>query len=101
MAAVQLNQDPDCTARLEQRALEKMACALCEHSQRLLAQARARGVLQSREADFQVEVFAERRAQVGRLLDAPAAGPDESRMARLEQLVTALECSRGYFRNLQ
>ncbi|MET0280652.1 MAG: hypothetical protein ABW278_05930 [Steroidobacteraceae bacterium] len=99
--AVHVNPDPESTARLEQRALEKMASALCEHSQRLLAGARSRGVLKSREANFQVQAFAERQEQVGRLLQAPASGPDESRMARLEQLVSALECSRGYFRNLQ
>jgi hypothetical protein len=99
--AVHVNQDPESTARLEQRALEKMASALCEHAQGLLARARSRGVLKSREADFQVQVFAERQQQVGKLLQAPASSPDESRMARLEQLVSALECSRGYFRNLQ
>jgi hypothetical protein len=99
--ATELNQDADITARLEQRALERMVRALCEHAQRLLAVARSRGALASREAGFQVEVFAERRAQVGQLLDAPSNGRDESRMARLEQLAMALECSRGYFRNLQ
>jgi hypothetical protein len=88
-------------ARLEMQALEKMARALCEHSRQLLAAARARGALRSREAILQVEVFAERSAQAGELLGVVDEPVKESRIARLEKLVNALQCSREYFRNLQ
>ena len=96
-----LHRDPLILARLEARALEKMARALCEHSRQLLAAARARGALRSREANLQVEVFTERCAQAGELLQAIEVPVQESRIARLEKLVSALECSRGYFRGLQ
>jgi len=96
-----LQRDPQLLASLEARALERMARASCEHSRQLLAAARARGALNSREAVFQVDVFTERCAQVGELLKAAEAPVRESRIARLEKLVSALECSRGYFRSLQ
>lgn len=95
-----LQEDPQVLASLEARALERMARALCEHSKQLLAAARTRGALGSREASLQVEVFAERCNQVGELLETDAAPVQESRLARLEKLVGALECSRGYFRQL-
>jgi hypothetical protein len=101
MDTPQLQRDPLVLARLEAHALERMARALCEHSRQLLAAARARGALTSREANFQVEVFAERCAQAGELLQAVDAPVQESRIARLEKVVSALECSRGYFRGLQ
>lgn len=96
-----LQRDPQVVAHLELRALEKMARALCEHSRQLLARARERGALSSREASFQVEVFAERCAQAGELLKVENAPVQESRIARFEKLVGALECSRGYFKGLQ
>jgi hypothetical protein len=96
-----LRKDPVVLACLEARALERMARVLCEHSRQLLAAARARGALSSREANLQMEVFAERCAQAGELLQAVDAPVQESRTARLEKLVSALECSRGYFRGLQ
>jgi len=96
-----LHKDPLVLARLEARALERMARALCEHSRQLLAAARARGALRSREANLQVEVFVERCAEAGELLRAVDVPVQESRTARLEKLVSALECSRGYFRGLQ
>ena len=100
MDATTLQKDPANIARLEAHALERMARASCEHSRQLLAAARERGALGSREASFQVEVFAERCAQAGELLRGPEAPVKESRIARLEKLVDALECSRGYFRGL-
>lgn len=96
-----LQRDPQILARLEMVALEKMARALCEQSQQLLVAARARGALGSREAGFQVEAFVERQAQAGELLSSGDAPVQEARIARLERLVSALECSRGYFRDLQ
>jgi hypothetical protein len=95
-----LQKDPMVLASLEARALERMARALCEHSRQLLAAARTRGALSSREANLQVEVFAERCTQAGELLGVADAPVQESRIARLEKLVNALECSRGYFRQL-
>jgi hypothetical protein len=95
-----LQKDPLVLASLEARALERMARALCEHSRQLLAAARTRGALGSREANLQVEVFTERCNQVGELLKADEAPAQESRLAKLEKLVGALECSRGYFRQL-
>lgn len=96
-----LQRDPLVLASLEARALERMARALCEHSRQLLETARARGALGSREANLQVEVFAERCTQAGELLQAADVPVQESRIARLEKLVGALECSRGFFRGLQ
>jgi hypothetical protein len=96
-----LQRDPLALARLEARALERMARALCEHSRQLLVAAHERGALSSREANLQVEVFAERCTQAGELLQSVDAPVQESRIARLEKLVSALECSRGYFRGLQ
>ncbi len=101
METLALQRDPLLVAHLEQRALERMAHVLCEHSRQLLATARARGALGTREAGFQVEVFAERCAQAGELLQATASPVQESRIARLEKLINALECSRGYFKGLQ
>jgi hypothetical protein len=100
MGTPTLQKDPILLACLEARALERMARVLCEHSRQLLAAARARGALSSREARFQVEVFDERCAQAGKLLQAVDAPAQESRIARLEQLVSALECSRGYFKRI-
>ena len=100
MDTLTLQKDPQILARLEAQALERMARASCEHSRQLLAAARERGALASREASFQVEVFAERCDQAGELLQAPEVPARESRIARLEKLVNALECSRGYFRRL-
>ncbi|MFT3907732.1 MAG: hypothetical protein QM718_15650 [Steroidobacteraceae bacterium] len=48
-----------------------------------------------------IEAARERRVQAGALLQAADAPAHESRIARLEQLVNALECSRGFFRTLQ
>ena len=84
------------TARLELHALERMVRALCEHTEQLLAEARARGALESREADLQMLAFGERRTEAMRLLDS-TSGWTESRIARLEQLVKALDCSRAFF----
>jgi hypothetical protein len=101
MDARTLQRDPLVLARLEAHALERMAHALCEHARQLQAAARERGALNSREARFQVEVFAEREAQADALLRAVDAPAQESRIARLEKLISALECSRGYFLGLQ
>jgi hypothetical protein len=94
------NEDVEATARLEQRALEKLARVLCDHTQQLASAAGSRGALRSREASLQAQVFAERRAQALQLLDAAAPRSDESRMARLERVIQALQFSRSYFLNI-
>jgi hypothetical protein len=94
------NVDGDSTARLEQLALEKLARVLCDHTQQLASDARSRGVLRSREASLQAQVFAERREQALQLLDVTPARIDENRMARLEKLIQGLQFSRSYFLNI-
>lgn len=96
-----LQQDTQLAARLEARALERMACALRDHARQLLESARARDALGTREAAFQLEAFAERCAQLDALVAGSPDLPLESRLARLEKLVSALECSRAYLIDLQ
>lgn len=96
-----LLRDPGVVASLEMRALEKMARALCEHTRQIAAAAGTRGALGTREAKLQVEVFAERCAQAAALLEVADPPVQESRIARLQQLVEALELSRRYFRGLK
>jgi len=100
LAAKRLSAEAETTARLEQRALEQQARALCEQTQQLANDARSRGVLRSREASLQSAVFAERCYQVMQLLDAATSGVSEARMARLQQLISALEFSRSFFRSV-
>lgn len=95
-----LDADRESVALLEARALEKMARALREHSRQLLEAAEVRDGLGSREAKLQVRAFAERCAQADALLEGDDERPSESRLARLEKLVNALECSRAYFRGV-
>ncbi len=96
VAAVIDNGDFETTARLELRALERMARALCEHTEQLTSEARTRGALGSREASLQLLVFDERRTQAMQLLDAPVRC-QETQIARLERIVEALSCSREFF----
>ena len=93
-------RDPGVTADLELRALEKLARALCDHTQQLAADARSRGVLRSREAGLQTEVFDERRRQIMQVLDTDSPEVAEPRMARLEKLIEAVSFSRDYFMNV-
>jgi hypothetical protein len=86
---------------LEQRALEKLALVLCNHTQQLAIAAYSRGALRSREASLQAEVFAERYTEVMSLLDTKAPPVDESRMARLERLIDGIQFCRNYFMNVQ
>lgn len=92
------NDDPETTARLELRALEKKLRAICSHTEQLTREAESRGELGSREAALQLEAFAERRAQALEALGDAPAEPYEVRIARLEKLVEALDSSRTYFR---
>ncbi|MEJ0099225.1 MAG: hypothetical protein WDO12_05535 [Pseudomonadota bacterium] len=92
--------DASLTARLELRALRKMARALCEHTRQMVATARARGLLKSKEELLQFQVFAERRVQLLELLLTDIPEVEESRMARLEKLISAIGLSRTYFMNV-
>jgi hypothetical protein len=91
-------RDPDATRRMELRALERMVRALCRHTELLSRQAEARGELDTREAELQLEVFAERRAEAAQLLEQKVSEPHPIRISRLEKLAEALEASRTYFR---
>ena len=92
------NQHPETTAHLELVALEKMTGALCEYIERLTRDAQARREFESREADLQLQVFEERRSQALQLLAVHTCEPRETRIARLQKAVEALDCSRDYFR---
>jgi len=91
-------KDAETTARLELRALERMISALCEHTERLSHDARGSREGNSRETDFQIQAFEERRAQALEALRAQTQEPCEIRITRLQQLAEALDCSRTYFR---
>jgi hypothetical protein len=88
-------------ADLEFRVFRKRARALCEQTWQLVAAARARSALQTREAGLQVEVFCERRIQVLQLLLKGSGKIDESRLARLEKLIAAILLSHAYFTKVQ
>ena len=96
-----LPQDAEDPAQREFRVFRKRARALCEQTWQLVAAARARGALQSREARLQVEVFGERRVQVLQLLLKGSAKIDESRLAKLEKLIAAILLSHAYFSKAQ
>lgn len=96
MAASILN--PDTTAQLELRALERLIGALCEHTELLCRDARAYRGSKSREIELQLQVFDERRSQALEALETDRGEPCETRIARLQKLAEALDCSRAYFR---
>jgi len=98
MATTLHREDPETVARLELRALERMVSALCEHTEQLSHDVRTHSERESRETDFQLQAFEERRTQALRVLKVHTREPDETRIARLEKLVEALNCSRSYFR---
>jgi uncharacterized membrane protein YccC len=97
MNAIANRRYTETTAQLELRALEKMIGALCAYIERLAGDARAGGRLRSREAELQVEVFAERRQKALQQLKADTSEALETRIARLDRVVEALDCSRDYF----
>ena len=87
-------EDPDATTRLELRALERMAEVLCEYVEQMSRAVQSRN---SRETDLQMAVFAERREAARRVLEQRTQEPAEMRIARLQKLVEALDCSRAFF----
>ena len=95
--SVSKKQESEATAELEMRALERMIAARSRQIQRCADAARSRGGLESREDDFQLQVFVERRTRAMLQLEAESSEPREIRIARLESLARALECSWEYF----
>lgn len=91
------NDDLESAAGLELRALERMIGARCEQIERMARDAVARNDLDSRESELQIQVFAERRSQALDQIGTATSEPLETRAARLERLLEALECSRAYF----
>lgn len=97
MARAQHPSASERTAELELRALERMVGARCEQIGQWVQEAFAHGELASREADLQLEAFSERRAQAIRQLEVDSGEPTETRIARLERLLEAIDCSWAYF----
>jgi hypothetical protein len=91
-------RDADATAALELRALEKLIRARCEQIQGLANEAGARGGLHSRESELQLEAFRERSEKALQALETVSSESREIRIARLEDLAQALECSGDFFR---
>jgi hypothetical protein len=77
-----------------------MAEVLCEHLDQLIANFHETGRRASRESDLQMAAFAERRDSIRRFFASNTTEPTETRIARLEKLVDALNCSRSYFGSL-
>jgi hypothetical protein len=88
--------DADTTQRLEQRALERMLAAMCRQIDlacpKVVDADRA-----SREAALQHAAYLERRQQALSTAQSVGNEPHHIRVARLERLVNALQCSRAYF----
>lgn len=97
MRVMAVTRDPEVTERLELRALERMVRALCEYIELRAREARSHGELDSREAELQLEAFAERRSKALETLRGGVSEPAETRIARLERAIEALDCSRSYF----
>lgn len=91
-------RDADATAVLELRALEKLIRARCEQIQAFADEASARGGLHSRESELQLDAFRERSEKARQALETVSSESQEIRIARLESLVQALECSGEFFR---
>ena len=93
-------EQPSNATRLELRALEKMAAALCRHAELLWCEAANADGPIPREAMLHRQAFEERRREAMRLTKAPGDEPSALRIARLERLIEALEVSRAYFKAL-
>lgn len=88
--------DTDTTQRLEQRALERMLTAMCRQID-MACRKTAGADTASREAALQHAAYLERRQQALSTAQSAASEPHHIRVARLERLVNALQCSRAYF----
>jgi transcriptional regulator with XRE-family HTH domain len=86
----------DDTAVLELCALEGMIKARCEQIWRFAQKSCSHGPA-SREREFQLEAFVERSTNALEQLESGLDEPSDIRIARLEALLQALECSWAYF----
>ncbi len=96
MTATLDRYDADTTQHLEQRALERMLDAMCRQIDLACGKV-ASADAASREAALQHAAYLERRQQALSTAHSAANEPHDIRVARLERLVNALQCSRAYF----
>ena len=78
--------------------LEKMLEARCAEIESLVESASRTRDEATREQDFQLQAFAERRDQALQQLTSGLEEPRNARVARLERSLEGLECSREFFR---
>ena len=78
-------------------ALEKMLRARCRQIESMAESAGVEEPDRSREKDLQIQAFTERRAQAMQQLASGSEEPRNTRVARLERLLEALDCSREFF----
>lgn len=78
-------------------ALEDTVRRRCEEIERLARRSFSPGNTVCRESDFQLQAFAERRAEALQNLARDVGESREMRMARLERMLEKLECSRSFF----
>ncbi|MEJ2603403.1 MAG: hypothetical protein P8172_08920 [Gammaproteobacteria bacterium] len=79
-------------------ALETMIAARCEQIDRYVREALPPGDDRSRETDFQLMAFEERRTMALNALHDAGREPLDIRVGRLERLRRALDCSWEFFR---
>lgn len=90
-------RDTDTTHRLEQRALERMLTVMCTQIDQACRCITEAGAAASREATLQHAAYLERRQQALSVAKSAGNEPHHVRVARLERMVNALQCSRAYF----
>jgi hypothetical protein len=81
----------------EVQALEETVRRRCQEIEGLAHRSFSPGNTVCRESDFQLQAFAERRAEAFETLDRTVGESRETRMARLERTLEKLECSRSFF----
>lgn len=91
------NDQPASPADPEVFALERTVRRRCEEIEHLARSSFPPGSTVCRESDFQLQAFAERRAEALRHLETANRESREVRIARLERLLETLECSRSFF----
>jgi hypothetical protein len=89
-------RDADMTQRLEQRALERMLTVMCTQIDQACRCMNEIGT-SSREAALQHAAYLERREQALCVAKSSSNEPHHIRVAKLERMVNALQCSREYF----
>lgn len=96
VAAVIKRSDTDTTQRLEQRALERMLTVMCTQIDQACRCIADTGTA-SREVALQHAAYLERRQQALSVTKGAMNEPHHVRVARLERMVNALQCSRAFF----